>query len=458
MTQALINSLNIISEKSVNLSEKVPKTEGMDFGKIFETKKDITVNKNSAETQAEKTPQNSENSNNKKETKSTNQQNDYKTENNADTNAIKQNNLMQKKSQTEETSNTLEQNAEELSAELSLYISKNQDEDEDVSEAEELIAEEVQNITDEIITEEITITDEEPTMYKELTTLENPTTAILLQSQIQKMVVNAVENEQQSNSEESANVSTGTQNLTNYSNSTVFKHVDSNVQKTMNFADFAPKESARIKGEKAQTNNIISENIIKELNVEVISSQSSGTETSTGDFMQNQSPQDHTARIMIQGDIKYESAASEAVKTSVQTKAVDVTPSKIVEQISKQIEGMFNSSKLEIVLNPGSLGKVNLQLVNSKEGLMAQFTVTTQDAKDMLMKGLDGLKESLLAQGVNVDNVSVKLEESEREYNFDWTEQEGSRGGNKQQGTKKQKENEKTFEQMMFNTDNEVNV
>ena len=198
--------------------------------------------------------------------------------------------------------------------------------------------------------------------------------------------------------------------------------------------------------------------MVKELNVEVLSTQSAETETSAGDFMQNQSPQDHTARIMIQGDIKFDSIAQEIAKSTSQVKTADVTPSKIIEQISKQLDGMINNSKLNMVLNPGNLGKVNLQLVNTKAGLMAQFTVTTQDAKDLLMKGLDGLKESLLAQGISVDNVSVKLEETDSEYHFDWTEQDGSKGGNKQQFARKQKQDEKQFEQMMFELENEVNV
>ena len=99
-----------------------------------------------------------------------------------------------------------------------------------------------------------------------------------------------------------------------------------------------------------------------------------------------------------------------------------------------------------------------LQLIKTGEGLSAQFTVASQEVRDMLMKGLDGLKESLISQGVGVDNVSVKLNETQKsEYNADWTEQEGSRGGNKEQGQSKQgKENNETFEQMMaqFNLEN----
>ena len=121
---------------------------------------------------------------------------------------------------------------------------------------------------------------------------------------------------------------------------------------------------------------------------------------------------------------------------------------------------MYNNSKLNMVLNPGTLGKVSLQLVNLKEGLIAQFTVTTQDAKDILMKGLNGLRESLLSQGISVDNILVKLEESsDGETQYDWTEQEGSRGGYKQQGSQKQqKEQEKPFEQMMFELNNNAKV
>ena len=68
------------------------------------------------------------------------------------------------------------------------------------------------------------------------------------------------------------------------------------------------------------------------------------------------------------------------------------------------------------------------------------------------MKGLDGLKDTLASHGVGCDSLSVKISDSQKsEYKEDWTEQEGSRGRNKQQGSQKQKkDDEKPFEQMMF--------
>lgn len=109
-----------------------------------------------------------------------------------------------------------------------------------------------------------------------------------------------------------------------------------------------------------------------------------------------------------------------------------------------------------MVLNPESLGKVSIQLINTKEGLSAQFTVATQEARNLIMKGLDGLKDTLMSHGVSVDNVSVKINDAqESEYNADWTEQEGSRGGNKEQGSQKEQRGKEQFEQMMSFIENE---
>ena len=103
--------------------------------------------------------------------------------------------------------------------------------------------------------------------------------------------------------------------------------------------------------------------------------------------------------------------------------------------------------------------RLNIQLFASKEGLTAQFTVTTQEARDLLMKGLDGLKESLISQGIGVDNITVKVADSHKsEYNQDWTEQEGSRGGNKKQEQSNKEEKEKgLFEKTLAQTTEEEN-
>ena len=64
--------------------------------------------------------------------------------------------------------------------------------------------------------------------------------------------------------------------------------------------------------------------------------------------------------------------------------------------------------------------------------MSAQFTVATQEARELLMRNVDGLREALLSHGMNVDNLNVKLSDTQKSsYNQDWTEQDSSQGGNK---------------------------
>jgi flagellar hook-length control protein FliK len=213
----------------------------------------------------------------------------------------------------------------------------------------------------------------------------------------------------------------------------------------------------------SMTQNLeLDENIIKELKIESLSAQTDSSNDST--LMQQQTPEEHAVKVAINANIegfelKLESAQSGQNIQQVVQKPVDVNPSRILDQVTKHLEGLQNGNKVNIVLNPDSLGKVNVQLMTTKDGLTAQFTVTTQEARDMLTKGLDGLKETLGTHGVTVDNVSVKFTETQKsEYNQDWTEQEGSRGGNKKQEQQNREEKQKDlFEKMLAQTANEEN-
>lgn len=210
---------------------------------------------------------------------------------------------------------------------------------------------------------------------------------------------------------------------------------------------------------------LVDEDTLRELNIESVETDTSSGEEESSDLMQNQTAEEQGIKASLQqadanfGELKTDSTQSNvSLQAAKPTGNSDVTPSKIIDQISKQMENMNTGSKVNIVLNPESLGKVSVQLINTKEGLSAQFTVATQDAKNLIMKGLDGLKDSMLAQGVNVDNVTVKLSETqESEYNADWTEQEGSRGGNKEQGSRKGQKEKEHFEEMMSFVQNEEN-
>ena len=198
----------------------------------------------------------------------------------------------------------------------------------------------------------------------------------------------------------------------------------------------------------------LDENILNELNIESIEAE---TASAGGESLLNgQSAEEQGLKAMLSQeaesfDIKIEKAINTQNSQASQIRHTEMTPSRILEQISRQLENMQTNSKVNIVLNPESLGRVNVQLLSTKSGLVAQFTASTAEARDLLMKGLDGLKDSLLSHGVAVDNVAVKLNETqESEYNADWTEQEGSRGGNKGQGQPNREEKEKGLFETMF--------
>lgn len=199
--------------------------------------------------------------------------------------------------------------------------------------------------------------------------------------------------------------------------------------------------------------NLLDEEAIKDLKIESISAETDFSGES--DFMQNQTPEEHAIKAMINEDVevfdlKIASAQKAQSVNVAQPKVVDVNPSKILDQISKQLDGLQNNSKVNIVLNPESLGKVNIQLLSTKEGLTAQFVVTTQEAKELLTKGVDGLKESLLSHGVGVDNISVKVSENQKsEYQQDWTEQENSEKKGREQEQRKEEKEKGAFEKMM---------
>ena len=226
------------------------------------------------------------------------------------------------------------------------------------------------------------------------------------------------------------------------------------------------KKDTSIKDTDAEAlEEIIDEDTLKDLKIESIEIETGdSSNNNSSDLMQNQTPEEQGIKAMMNIDGDFADIKVDTVKNTTNNQIskpsspTELGPSKIIEQISKQLEGLNNSSKVNIVLNPESLGKVSVQLINTKEGLSAQFTVATQDARNLIMKGLDGLKDTLMAHGVSVDNVTVKMNETQESgYQADWTEQEGSRGGNKEQNPNREHKEQQKFDEMMSNIDNNEN-
>ena len=149
--------------------------------------------------------------------------------------------------------------------------------------------------------------------------------------------------------------------------------------------------------------------------------------------------------------------------TASASNQVNISKEDVLAQIHSKLQMMNSTSnaKLTMVLNPESLGKVSIQLINTKDGLTAELQVASQTVKDILDSNLSNLKDTLSAQGVQVNDMSVKVSQSENNADMDYTEQEGN-GGNKQEQEKRhqEQEQEKEFEKMFskFQNDEEQEI
>ena len=187
-------------------------------------------------------------------------------------------------------------------------------------------------------------------------------------------------------------------------------------QKALN--SLAVKQTATediLKEDDTSENSLEIDDMLKELNIESVSSE---TDLSGDSYMNNQqSPEEYSVKVMLNNHTdKFDIHFDKTVNASNSVKAAEFSPEKIIEQITKHMDSIKSNSKVSMVLNPESLGKINLQIMNSKDGLSAQLTVMTNDVKELLMKGLDGLKEALITNGVAVDNILVKVSEPEESY------------------------------------------
>lgn len=85
----------------------------------------------------------------------------------------------------------------------------------------------------------------------------------------------------------------------------------------------------------------------------------------------------------------------------------------IIEQISSrmQIQRQAGRNRIELQLEPDSLGKVRLELEVENTELTARLLVDNEKVKSYLEQNLDGLKSSLLKQGFNLGKIQVESRE-----------------------------------------------
>lgn len=126
-----------------------------------------------------------------------------------------------------------------------------------------------------------------------------------------------------------------------------------------------------------------------------------------------------TSANQTQGETKVEfmqslnkAAQANAQQAQAQQEAPDVD---ILEQIRTRINATGKGmQRITIGLTPESLGKLNIEISKGQNGISAQILADNPQAKEILEKNLDGLKSVLQSQGVNVNNVNVRVAEAGR--------------------------------------------
>ena len=73
------------------------------------------------------------------------------------------------------------------------------------------------------------------------------------------------------------------------------------------------------------------------------------------------------------------------------------------------------SSEVRIIVEPPALGRVDVSLKSSANGVEAQFRVDNEALRQMVQNQLDSLKESLRAQGIHVSGLTVDIRNGEGE-------------------------------------------
>ncbi len=110
--------------------------------------------------------------------------------------------------------------------------------------------------------------------------------------------------------------------------------------------------------------------------------------------------------------------SSQTANTAIQQPMSEMETS-VLNQISAKLTSPQDgaSSKVQIILQPENLGKVSVEIANTKDGVTAKLIAESPQIKEILDKSIESLKNSIASQGVNVNNISVKVEETTSSQN-----------------------------------------
>ncbi len=144
------------------------------------------------------------------------------------------------------------------------------------------------------------------------------------------------------------------------------------------------------------------------------------TETTTFELTQlGQNLTDTTNVLSTNSNVDFNLKATTNTSLIQQPQTQQLSDNEILSQINNKLtlpqDNIVN--KVNIILQPEQLGKVSVEITQTKEGIVAKLVADTAQVKDLLDKSVESLKNTLASQGVNVNNISVKVEETTASQN-----------------------------------------
>lgn len=190
----------------------------------------------------------------------------------------------------------------------------------------------------------------------------------------------------------------------------------------------------------------LSQDMIDKTNAKVVGIEKGSGNSSGSNLLNQQSPQEQGMKLALENNNKTTSTSTTEnndlgkignagqitfAKTldNIQAPAPkELSKTDILSQINNQLNTLKEetNTKITIILKPENLGKISLELTSGKDGLIAKMTTDNAQVKELLDKHLDSLKDTLGNQGVNVNNVTVKVSETHKQDNmFSFGDQKG---------------------------------
>lgn len=170
----------------------------------------------------------------------------------------------------------------------------------------------------------------------------------------------------------------------------------------------------------------LEQSMLSELDAEV----STSNQNSGGSFSKQQNASEQVVKLSIEPMMKTDNTdfanvlPQEKIMPTVDKPQLNVvqTPAKglnqldIMNQINDKLATFKSNTndKIEIILKPENLGKVNVEIQSVKGIISATLVAENQQVKELLEKNIDSLRNNLNSQGLNLNNVSIKVEESSK--------------------------------------------